>query len=69
MEKNKILHNGMDNYDIAKFICEMAKIKNNDDIRDIENALFHIEAIAENNFNCDYWRTFYNSLLIIAENY
>lgn len=36
---------------------EHEKIKN-----DIENALYNLKAIAQNEYNQDYWRTFWNIL-------
>lgn len=32
------------------------------EIKDITDALYQIKAIAENEYNSDYWRTFYNAL-------
>ena len=29
---------------------------------DIENAIYHLKAIAQNEYNADYFRTFYNIL-------
>ncbi len=69
MEKKFIINSCADSADIAQILCDAAGTKDKQDFEDIENALFHIKTIAENDFNCDYWRTFYNSLLTIAENY
>ena len=69
MEKNFIINSFADSADIAQILCDAVGTKDKQDFEDIENALYHIKTIAENNLNCDYWRTFYNALLTIAENY
>ena len=69
MEKNIIIDSCKDSADIALILCDAVGTKNKQDFEDIENALYHIKTIAENKYNFDYWRTFYNSLLTIAENY
>lgn len=33
--------------------------------KDIENALYNLKAYAQNEYNSDYWRTFYNLLQLI----
>ncbi len=37
------------------------------DIEDIENGLYYLKAIAENDLNFDYFRTFYNALILIFD--
>ena len=69
MEKNFIINSFMDSEDIACIICDAAGTKNKQDFEDIENALYYIKTIAENKYNSDFWRVFYNALLTIAENY
>ena len=69
MEKNFIINSFVDSADIASIICDAAGAKNKQDFEDIENALYHIKTIAENKYNSDFWRVFYNALLTIAENY
>lgn len=69
MERNIIKNSFADSADIAQILCDAVGTKDKQDFKDIENALYHIKTIAENNYNDDYWRTFYNSLLTIAENY
>lgn len=69
MEKNLIIDSFADSEDIAQILCDAVGTKDKQDFEDIENALFHIKTIAENKYNGDFWRTFYNSLLTIAENY
>jgi hypothetical protein len=34
---------------------------------DLENALYCIDAMAQNEYNKDYWRTLYNVLIAISE--
>ena len=33
--------------------------------KDIKNALYNLKAYAQNEYNSDYWRTFYNLLQLI----
>ena len=35
------------------------------EIAQLEEALYHIKAIAENDYNQDYWRTFWNALQLL----
>ena len=37
------------------------------DIEDIENGLYYLKAITENDLNFDYFRTFYNALILIFD--
>lgn len=34
---------------------------------DLQEALYQLKAIAENKYNCDYWRTLYKALSAIAD--
>ena len=34
---------------------------------DLQEALYQLKAIAENKYNCDYWRTLYKALSKIAD--
>lgn len=34
-------------------------------LSDIENALYNIKAIAQNDYNQNYWRTFWNALQLL----
>jgi len=38
------------------------------EIKEIENALYYIQSCAQNEYNADYFRTFYNAILTIFEN-
>ena len=42
-------------------ICDDVDIRK----KDIENALYNLKAYAQNEYNSDYWRTFYNLLQVI----
>lgn len=54
--------------EIAKKLYELSKAMYFDDyneekeINDIEECLYYLKAIAENEYNSDYFRTFYNTL-------
>lgn len=36
------------------------------DIKDLEEAIYNIKAIAQNKYNSDYYRTFWNALQMIV---
>ena len=36
-------------------------------IKDLDEALYHIKVIAENDLNPDYWRTFYKCLETVSQ--
>jgi len=48
--------------DIAEKLANLTGIKNPDDYEQLESALYHLETIAENEFNLDYFRVLYNVL-------
>lgn len=52
--------------DVAMAICKLA---HEDDVNACEDAIYHIKDIAENPFNAEYFRTFYNMLVKITENH
>ena len=67
----------MDNYspdgmaeNLYNLCCDMDKSDYDDTkdkiISDITDAIYNIKAIAQNQYNSDYWRTFYSCLQSIA---
>lgn len=38
------------------------------EVKEIENALYYIKSCAQNEYNADYFRTFYNAILTMFEN-
>ena len=55
---------------VAEKLLELSNLTNDESVEeiknDLENALYHLSAIAENKYNKDYFRTFYNALLVIT---
>ena len=56
--------------DIAEKMIQLSNLESNQEIEglqaELENALYQIKAIAQNEYNADYYRVFYNTLLVIA---
>lgn len=70
MENEKILDGyNIDNYDITAFICKLAGIKDDKYIKDIDEIIYQLLVHAQNKYNADYWRTFYNALILITDKY
>ena len=64
----------MENYyeceEIASVLCRLASENVTVDTetkKDIEEAIYHLKAIASNNYNSDYYRTFWNVLQKITD--
>ena len=53
--------------DITENIANLIPEIGEKEKQDIENCLYEIRTIAENEYNCDYWRTFYTALSLIFE--
>ena len=75
MERNQII-NGikMDKYydceDIATVLCRLAtetETVNIETLKEVEEFLYCLQAIAENEYNADYYRTFWNVLQKITD--
>lgn len=56
-----------DAYDLAQDIIALCDVPE-EDREAIENAVYDLEAIAQNKYNHEYWRVFYEALSKIAEN-
>lgn len=56
-----------DAYELAQDIIILCDVPEKDR-EAIENAVYDLEAIAENKYNFEYWRVFYEALSRIAEN-
>lgn len=70
MENKKILDGyNIDNYDITALICKLSGIKNETHANEITEVLYQLQAHAQNEYNADYWRTFYNALIVITNKY
>ena len=70
MEKNKIMKDiKMEKYydckDMATVLCELSSgddTVNVETMKEVEEALYQLQAVAENEYNADYYRTFWNVL-------
>ena len=51
-----------DSKEIATVLCKLASKKDIETIKDVEEALYQLQAVAENEYNADYYRTFWNVL-------
>ena len=70
MENKKILDGyNIDNYDITALICKLSGIKDETHADEITEILYQLQAHAQNEYNADYWRTFYNALILITDKY
>ena len=56
-----------DSKEVATVLCELASKKDTETIKDVEEALYQLKAISENEYNADYYRTFWNVLQKITE--
>lgn len=60
--------NMIDVDNISKSIIELSELP--DEISDqLTDALYEIQAIAQNEYNKDYWRVLYNALIRLSDNY
>ena len=48
-------------WDVAAALVELGG-GNNKTVDELTNALYHIKALCENEYNSDYWRVFYKTL-------
>ena len=48
-------------WDVATVLVELGG-GNNKTVDELTNALYHIKALCENEYNSDYWRVFYKTL-------
>ena len=75
MEKNKIMKDiKMEKYydceNIATVLCRLAtetETVNIETLKEVEEFLYCLQAIAENEYNADYYRTFWNILQKITD--
>lgn len=59
----------MNNYpdDIAQALCKMVGVTDETEIKDCTEALYQLHAIAQNEYNSDFYRTFYAVLSKLTE--
>lgn len=54
-------------YDLTQDIIKLCDVPE-EDMKEIEEAVYQLSAIAQNEYNAEYWRVFYRTLSRIAEN-
>lgn len=53
-------------YELTKDMDAMDYIENKEDeLHDLEEALYQLKAIAQNEYNNDYWRTLWNAIQML----
>ena len=55
---------GIDTNDIARMIADKT---DKSLFNEIEECLYHIQTLAQNEYNNDYWRVFFNTMVRITE--
>ena len=62
-------NNYYDIEDVAEKMIQLSNLKPSAELKnELENALYHLKATAQNEYNSDYFRVFYNVLLVITGN-
>ena len=70
MKDIKIMEKRYDCEDIATVLCELSSgdgTVNMETMKEVEEALYQLQAVAENEYNADYYRTFWNVLQKITD--
>ena len=75
MERNQIMKDvKMEKYydceNIATVLCRLATEKETvkvETLKEVEEVIYHLQEIAENKYNADYYRTFWNILQKITD--
>ena len=70
MKDIKNMEKRYDCEDIATVLCELSSgdgTVNMETMKEVEEALYQLQAIAENEYNADYYRTFWNVLQKITD--
>ena len=65
MKNIKNMEKRYDCEDIATVLCELSSgdgTVNMETMKEVEEALYQLQAVAENEYNADYYRTFWNVL-------
>lgn len=65
MKDIKNMEKRYDCEDIATVLCELSSgdgTVNMETMKEVEEALYQLQAVAENEYNADYYRTFWNVL-------
>lgn len=64
------MENYYDSEEIATVLCRLSTgndIVDVDVMKDVEESIFHLKTIASNEYNSDYYRTFWNVLQKITD--
>ena len=70
MKDIKNMEKRYDCEDIATVLCELSSgdgTVNMETLKEVEEALYQLQAVAENEYNADYYRTFWNVLQKITD--
>ena len=70
MKDIKNMEKRYDCEDIATVLCELSSedgTVNMETMKEVEEALYQLQAVAENEYNADYYRTFWNVLQKITD--
>ena len=70
MKDIKNMEKRYDCEDIATVLCELSSgdgTVNMATMKEVEEALYQLQAVAENEYNADYYRTFWNVLQKITD--
>ena len=70
MKDIKNMEKRYDCEDIATVLCELSSgdgTVNMETMKEVEEALYQLQAVAENEYNADYYRTFWNILQKITD--
>lgn len=63
----------MENYygceEIANVLCRLSSVVDAETVGDVTEAVYHLQAIASNEYNSDYYRTFWNVLQKITDHH
>ena len=70
MKDIKNMEKRYDGEDIVTVLCELSSgdgTVNMETMKEVEEALYQLQAVAENEYNADYYRTFWNVLQKITD--
>ena len=62
-----MINNNYSTEEIANKLATLTNTTSPEAVEQLENCLYHLKTIAENEFNQDYFRTFYNTLEKLCE--
>lgn len=55
--------------DVVEKLIELSNLESNEELKnELEEVVYYLKAVAQNEYNNDYFRVFYNVLLVITGN-